>query len=178
MLNPKLSSTLCVAMTSLLSGCKLITAGVVTVAAAVGLAGYVVYKTGDIAVTGVGKTAQATGNAVSSGSKSVATVIFANGDFKTEEVQDVRTVWTASSLALQKANFDSVRGTFDALSGELTAKTRESIDIGIKLKSLGPQATELRIRIGVTGDMKMAELIHGLILRELSQPAPTREVKP
>ena len=176
MLNPKLS-TLCVAMTSLLSGCKLITAGVVTVAAAVGLAGYVVYKTGDIAVTGVGKAAHATGSAVASGSKSMATVVFSNGEFKTEDAHDVRAVWTAASLALRKANFDGVRGSFDALSGELTSKTRENIDVVIKLKSLGPQATAVGIRVGVTGDMKMAALIHGLILRELSPPVPKQEVQ-
>jgi hypothetical protein len=84
------------ACTSVLaSGCRVISAGVITVAAAVGLAGYAVYKTGDAAVTGAGKA----GEAVVSGSKAVATVLYVNGDLKVEHPYDLRTVWLASSLA-------------------------------------------------------------------------------
>ena len=172
----KLATALLFTVAGLASGCRIITAGVVAVAAVVGLAGYVVYKTGDIAVTGVGKAAQATGSAVSSGSKSVATVIFSNGELQTEYAHDLRTTWAAASRALSKANFTNVRGTFDALSGELTALTLDGKDIAIKMKSPTSQSTEARIRVGVTGDMKAAELIHGLILREL--PVPAKEVQP
>ena len=172
----KWATALLLALTSLTSGCRIVAAGAVTVAAAIGLAGYVVYKTGDVAVTGVGKAAKATGSAVSSGSKSVTTVVFSNGEFKTEYAQDLRTTWGAASTACLKANFGNVRGTFDALSGELTARTQDSKDIVIKMKSLSSRSTEAVIRVGLTGDMKAAELIHGLILREL--PVPKQEVKP
>lgn len=185
MFKRKTIPVLFVAVASLISGCKIITAGVVAVAAVVGLAGYVVYKTGDVAVTGVGKAARATGDAVSSGSKSMATIIFANGELKTDSVQDVRTVWTASSLAFRKANFSEIQGTFDALSGGLTARTLDNMEIILKVRSMGPHATEVRIRAGVTGNLKIAELIHGLILRELpptatprAAPAIKEEVKP
>jgi hypothetical protein len=179
----KWTPALLVAMASLLSGCRIIAAGVVTVAAVVGLAGYVVYKTGDAAVTGVGKAARATGDAVSSGSKSMATVIYADGEFKTEYPSDLRTVWIASGLAFRKAKFSDIQGTFDALSGGLTARTLDNVEITLKLKSLGAQATEAGIRVGVKGDMKTSEIIHDLILRELPapvapQPAPKQEVKP
>ena len=170
----KWATALLLALTSLTSGCRIIAAGAVTVAAAIGLAGYVVYKTGDVAVTGVGKAAKATGSAVSSGSKSVATVVFSNGEFKTEFAHDLRTTWGAANSACRKANFGNVGGTFDALSGELTARTQESKDIIIKMKSRNSKSTEAIIRVGVTGDMKAAELIHSLILREL--PPPPQEV--
>ena len=169
---------------SLLTGCRVLVYSVAITAGAIGLAGYAVYKTGDAAVTGVGKAAKSTGNALSSGTKSATTVIFANGEFKTEYDQNVLTVWEASSRAFQKARFEDVSGTFDALSGELTAKTVNDTEIVIKLKSLGLQSTEARIRIGIQGDLKRAEVIHGLILRELPAPvvpqsasASTAEVK-
>lgn len=172
----KLTTALVLALAGLTSGCRIIAAGVVTAAAVVGLAGYAVYKTGDIAVTGVGNAAQATGSAVSSRSKSVVTVIFYKGEFQTEYAQDLRTAWAAANRALRVANFTSVRGSFDALSGELTAQTLDSKDIVIKMKSTAPQSTEARLRVGVAGDMKAAELIHGLILRQL--PVPAKEVQP
>jgi len=160
-------------LTTLLSGCQILMLGVVGVAAAVGLTGYVVYKTGEVAVTGVGKAAKATGNAISSGSKSVATVVYADGELKTEFPHDVRTTWSASGYALKKANFADVNGTYDALSGGMTARTQSNkTDVTLKLKSLGPQSTEMTIRVGAKGDLKMAELVHGLILRELPSATP------
>lgn len=161
---------------SLLTGCQIIALSVATVAAAVGLAGYAVYKTGEAAVTGVGKAAKATGNMFSSGAKSATTVIYANGDFKTEINQDVPTLWNASSRALQKARFDNVRGSYDALSGKLTARTvSDNTEIVITLKSLTSKSTEISIRVGLKGDLQKSEVIHGLILRELPAavvPAP------
>jgi hypothetical protein len=142
---------------SLLTGCMVIGLGV----GVVGLAGYGVYKTGETVVTGVGKAGKATGS-----------VIFFNGDFKTQYDGDVRTVWTASGRAFQKAGFGEIRGSFDALSGGLTAKTREGTEISLKLKSISPQSTEISIRVGVTGNLKVSETVHGLILQELHIATP------
>lgn len=176
MFKSKLLPALFVALGGLVSGCRIVAAGVVTVAAAVGLAGYVVYKTGDAAVTGVGKA----GDAVVSGSKSATTVFYANGELKVSHPFDVRTVWLTSSLALRKAGFSEIKGSFDALSGELTAKTREGVDLKLKMRWQDALGTELRIRVGVKGDLKVAEYIDSLILRELPKraPAPAQEVRP
>jgi len=152
---------------ALVAGCRLVQVSVLAVAAAVGLAGYAVYKTGDAAVTGVGKA----GQAVASGTRSVATVVYVNGDLKVEHPFPVPTVWLAAGLALRKAGFDDVKGTYDALSGGLTAKTRERVEIALKMRSVESRATELRIRVGTKGDLKTAELINGLIQRELPAPA-------
>lgn len=175
MIERRLLPALVVALASLASGCRIVAAGVVTVAAAVGLAGYVVYKTGDAAVTGVGKA----GDAVASGSKSATTFFYANGELKVSHPFDVRTVWLTSSLALRKAGFSDIKGAFDALSGELTAKTREGVDLTLKMRRQDALGTELRIRVGVKGDLKAAEFIDSLILRELPvrTPAPAQEVK-
>lgn len=167
---------------ALFTGCQLITVGVMTVAAAVGLTGYAVYKTGDAAITGIGKATQATGDAFSSGTQSATTVMFSDGEFKTDYAQNVMTVWGSSSRALQKAQFENVQGTFNEGSGKLTARTVNNTEIVIKLKSLGPQSTEVRIRIGSPGDLKRAEVIHEMVLRELPatvlpQPASTPAVE-
>lgn len=170
-----------VAMSVFLTGCRVVKVGVITVAALVGFTGYVVYKTGDAAVTGVGKA----GAAVASGTKSVATtVIYANGELKTEHPFDVRTVWMASGLALRDAGFDEIKGSFDALSAEQSAKTREGVSITLKMRFIPEKGTEVRIRVGVKGDMKTAEWIDGLIQRKLpatepavSAAAPAQEEK-
>ena len=168
MRRPELTPLAGVVLSTLLAGCKIVKIGVITVAAAIGITGYVVYKTGDAAVTGVGKA----GEALVSGSKSVATVIYVNGELKIEHPFDVRTVWMASSFALQKAGFSDIKGSFDALSGELKAKTRENADLSIKLRITESRGTEVRIRAGMTGNLKTAELISSLIARELPKPAP------
>jgi len=150
-----------VPLIGLMSGCQIIGFGVATIVGAVGLVGYSVYKTGDAVVTGVGKAGKATGS-----------VLFFNGDFTTECDGDVSAVWSAASRASQKADFWGIKGSYDALSGELTAKTRENTDIRIQVKSTQVNKTELRIRIGVTGDMKLSETLYGLILAELGAGKP------
>jgi hypothetical protein len=155
-----------------LSGCQVIGAVVVGAASVVGLAGYAVYKTGEAVVTGVSKA----GSAVAAGTTAAVSVIFFNGDFKTSYQGDVQTVWTSARQAFYKALFVEIKGSFDALSGELTAKTREGTDVRLKLKSINPQSTEASIRVGVTGDMKTSETIHGLILQELSALSPPQDI--
>ncbi len=156
----------CVTLVCLLSGCQIIGAGLVAVAGVVGFAGYAVYKTGEAVVTGVGKA----GSAVATGATAAVSVIFFNGDFKTRYQGDVQTVWSASRRAFERALLSEISGSFDALSGELTARTREATEVRLRLKTLDAQSTEASIRVGVTGDMRMSETIHNLILQELSAP--------
>ena len=158
--------TLCAMIFTLLSGCGIIKFGVVATVGIVGLAGYAVYKTGETVVVGVGKA----GGAVATGVGAAVSVVFINGDFKTQYYGDVETVWKASRQAFQKAWFGKIEGSFDALTGTLTATTRDGKEIKLKLKNIDAQTTKAQIRIGVTGDMEMSETIHNLILQELSSP--------
>ena len=118
-------------------------------------------------MVGVGKA----GSAVATGAGAAVSVVFINGDFKTQYPDRVQTVWTAARVAFEKAMFVKIDGSFDALSGELTAETRERTKISLKLKSNASQKTEASIRVGVTGDMELSETIHNLILQELSAPS-------
>jgi len=148
-------------------GCGIVKTAVVATVAVVGFAGYAVYKTGEAVVVGVGKA----GSVVATGAGAAVSVVFINGDFKTQYPDRVQTVWTAARGAFEKAMLVKIDGSFDALSGELTAETREGTKITLKLKSNTLQTTEASIRVGMTGDMEMSETIHTLILQELSAPS-------
>jgi hypothetical protein len=153
----------------LMTGCRVIGTAGCCVFGAVGLAGYAVYKTGEVAVTGVGNAAKATGNALSSGTKSVATVVYYDNELKTECPASVPLVWDAANRAFKNAGFLDIAGDRDGLSGVVTAKTWDRTDLTLKLKSLGPQSTELRVRVGVKGDMETAETVFMLIKSELAK---------
>jgi hypothetical protein len=167
-------------LSSFLAGCRLIGYTAIAVVGVVGLAGYAVYKTGETAVTGVGKVAKATGSGISkaagatagafsSGTKSVATVVYKNGEYKTECPMKIESVWVAANTAFQKAEFKNVAGDRDAISGQLTAQTWDATAITLQVKSLDTHVTEMKIRVGVKGDLQTAETIHKLIEAELSK---------
>jgi hypothetical protein len=148
-------------------GCGIVKTAVVATVAVVGFAGYAVYKTGEAVVVGVGKA----GSAVATGAGTAVSVVFINGDFKTQYPERLQTVWTAARVAFEKAMLVKIDGSFDALTGELTADTRDGTKITLKLKSNVAQATEASIRVGITGNMEMSETIHNLILQELKAPS-------
>lgn len=169
-IRPSAVTALLVAASSLGAGCNLAKVGFLSVAAAIGFAGYVVYKTGDAAVTGAGMA----GEAVASGTRAVAkTVIYANGELRVEYPCDVRTVWNASGIVLRESGFGEITGSFDAFSGVLSAKTREGTDVVLKMRAAPSALTELRIRVGLKGDMGAAQVLDSLIQRKLpGQPVP------
>lgn len=150
-----------------LAGCNLIRFSVVTVAAAIGLIGYVVYKTGDAAVTGVKNVATATGNAASSTGKAVGKVIFFNGNFKTEHPYGIHYVARGTATALFNGGFKIVNNSVDALNGKITAKTRNGTEIKIYLKNITQTCTSVTIRFGVTGNLEESEKINNMIIREM-----------
>jgi hypothetical protein len=160
------------AVSGLISGCRLVGAAGLVAVGVTGVAGYTVYKTGDLAVTGVRTVTSATGSALSSGVKSVATVVYRNGDFETQCPGSVAQVWDAASAAFKKANFQNLDGSCDALSGEVRAQTRDGVDVRMRLKNVGPQMTEVAIRVGVKGDLQASETIYKLVQGELKAGVP------
>ena len=164
----KLYAILMGAMLPFLTGCGIVRYSVLAVAAVIGIAGYAIYKTGEGAVTGVKKFVGATGEVVTDSSKAVGTVIFFNGDFQTEYHYGIRFVWIAANTACRNAMFTDIKGTVDALSGTMTAKTRTGIEIKIKLKNVNPHLTKLSIRYGVKGSMDESEKINNMIINEIN----------
>lgn len=150
-----------------LAGCGLVRATIITAAAAVGLVGYVVYETGDAAVTGIKNVATATGDATSSTGKAVGKVIFFNGKFKTEHPYGIRYVAMGATTAMHNAGFREVKNSTDGLSGRITAKTREETEITIDLKNIKPDRTSVIIRFGVAGNLEESEKINNMITSEM-----------
>ena len=154
----------------LLSGCGIIRGTFIAVAAAVGLAGYVVYETGDAVVSGT--------KAVASGTtKAVSKVVFFNGNFKTEHPYGIRFVAMGTTTALRNAGFRDIRHSSDALSGEISARTREGTEVKITFKNVEPSLTSVVIRIGNTGNLDQSEKINNMIAHELKLMHTTANVK-
>jgi hypothetical protein len=97
--------------------------------------------------------------------------VFRDGEFEVEYPASVEVVWTSASTALRRGGFREIRGDRDALSGELKAETREGTDLSLELESVNPELTELRIRVGVRGDLQASETVYELIEAELAARA-------
>jgi len=155
------------AMLPFLTGCGIVRITVLSVAAVIGLAGYAVYKTGEGAVTGVKKFVSKTGQVASGTSKAAGTILFFKGNFKTEYPYGIRFVWISVNTACSNAMFTDIKGSVDALSGSLTAKTRTGTEIKISLKNVESNLTKASIRYGVKGNMAESEKINNFIVSEL-----------
>lgn len=146
----------------MLAGCRLIVGTTAVAVGTVGLVGYGAYKTGEAAVTGIG-------SAVSSGAKSIGSVVFVNGEFKTTGNGSVEEVWLASAAVLKEHGFRLVAGDRDALTGHLKATTWDNTEIVIRLANAGNGQTDFYIRIGVTGDLKQSENLYALISQRVAR---------
>lgn len=174
------------ALPALMAGCRVIGAAVIVTVGVVGLAGYAVYKTGEVVVTGVGAGVGAVGaGVVAAGAavggaltpdskpeteataKPVSTVVLTDNEFKTDYLASFDRTWKAANATFQKAGFKDIAGEAD--SGVLTAQAWEGTGITVKLKSLEPLLTEARIRVGSKGNIKTAETVHKWMLAELTQ---------
>lgn len=172
------------ALSALLAGCRVIGAAVVVTVGVVGLAGYAVYKTGEVVVTGVGTGVVAVGTGIGAAgaavgsaltpdskpeptAKPVTTVVYTDNEVKVEYLASVERTWKAANAAFQKSGFQSIVG--DASSGVLTAQAWEGTDIKVNLENVEPLLTVVRIRVGTTGNIKTAETVHKWIRAELAQ---------
>ncbi len=153
------------------------TAAIVTVGV-VGLAGYAVYKTGEVVVTGVGvvgsgvaAAGMAAADALTPDSKPVKTVVFAGNEVRTEYDSDFESTWKAANGAFQKSGFQAITGKRHVESGTLAAQAWEGEEIHLAMRSLDDRTTEVRIRIGSQGNLRASERVHTWIHSELAQEA-------
>lgn len=150
-----------------LPGCRVLLGTTAVAVGAVGLVGYGVYKTGEVAVTGAGAAVVG----VASGAHSV---LFADGDFKATCDGTVEEVWRAGDRVLRTGGFRSVSGTRDALSGILLATTLNNEDITVKLESAAQGQTHVRVRIGADGNLNKSETLYNLIATQVAKAGRTQ----
>lgn len=151
----------------ILPGCRVLLGTTAVAVGAVGLVGYGVYKTGEIAVTGVGAAV----SGVASGAHSV---LFADGDFTATCDGTVEEVWRAGDTILRANGFRSVSGTRDALSGHLLAETSSNEEITVKLEAAAQGQTHVRVRIGADGNLNKSETLYNLIAAQVARQGGAR----
>lgn len=151
----------------LLPGCRALLGTTAVAVGAVGLVGYGVYKTGEVAVTGAGAAVVG----VASGAHSV---LFSDGEFKATCDGTVEEVWRAGDRVLRAGGFRSVSGTRDALSGILLAATSNNEDITVKLESAAQGQTHVRVRVGADGNLHKSETLYHLIATQVAREGRTQ----
>ena len=161
--------TVVLAVIALSVGCRLVVFTGAAVVGVVGLAGYTVYKGGEYAVTGVGNLASSSVDAVSNVSKGMGAVVYADGEFRSECAGTMEETWWVADEVFRNAKLQDLSGNFDIRSGELQAKTRDGLDVKLKLKLIDDRHTELRLRVGVKGDLSTSEILFNQIQKELAK---------
>lgn len=147
----------------LLAGCSVVGWGTAVVVGTAGVVGYSVYEGGESVVTGVGNLAGG------GDSKEGETVVFSGKVLKAECHGSVEEVWLATASALRQANFDSLTGDYDLLSGVINARTWDQRPVTIRFKSLEPDRTGIWVWTGPEGDLKASEKILKQIHEELKK---------
>jgi hypothetical protein len=92
---------------------------------------------------------------------------WAQGSLQAVVNAPVPAVDKATRKALRELNLVGIEGAVDQLQGEIVARMATGKKVRIKLKSIGPDQTRVRIRVGTVGDKTLAEQIMRRIQREL-----------
>lgn len=88
-----------------------------------------------------------------------ATALYVTGELRSTEHVALDRAWQATMDALTEMKMPIGEPHKDALTGRLTAVGADNKDIAIKLDTKGEHLTEIRIRVGVTGDRARSEQI-------------------
>lgn len=97
--------------------------------------------------------------AVVAGAGAGGTVFYLNGQLKSNESVPMRKAWNATDLSVRELGLVLVGSKHDELSGQIVARNSRDQKVQIDLSSLGSNATEIRIRVGVWGDETASRLI-------------------
>ncbi|CAA6678590.1 MULTISPECIES: DUF3568 family protein [unclassified Lentimonas] len=143
-----------------MTSCRLLVNTAVVGVGVVGLAGYGVYKGGEAVVSTVGDAGSAVGDAVGGTHDSV---VVSRGTLKMKSKYSVTLLYHAASKACQNAEFNSITGQKDALSGQVHAKTSSNENVLVTLEMLEKGVTAVQIRIG-DGNLKQSEYLYDQML--------------
>jgi hypothetical protein len=180
------------ALTHLVSGCAVVAGTAAVGVGTASVAGYSVYETGESVVTGGSGDKSSDPTAADSAEiraeatqqfprpkpkpKSPPPEVYYKNEFKVTCDASVERVWTTAKSTLPRMAIVLTGQNLDTSSATITAETLENVPIVLKMESLGPESTLLRIRVGTSGDLKFSELIYNLIRDDLhptAEPATT-----
>ncbi len=94
-------------------------------------------------------------------------IAYMRGELEATEEAPIGAVVTATHAAIDDLELKLISSEADAYSGKITAETARGTDIGISLKRVSDNVTEIHIRVGVFGDEDLSRLIHEKIKARL-----------
>jgi hypothetical protein len=116
---------------------------------------YLVPVLGFVLLTLAGCGAVAAGAAAGAGA-----IAYIRGELEATEEAPIGAVVTATHSAIDDLEFRLLSADADAYSAKIRAETARGTDIGISLKRVSDNVTEIHIRVGVFGDEDLSRLIH------------------
>ena len=94
-------------------------------------------------------------------------IAYMRGELEVTEEAPIGTVIKATHAAIDDLELRLISTEADAYSGKIRAETARGTDIGISLKRVSDNVTEIHIRVGVFGDEDLSRLIHEKIQARL-----------
>lgn len=93
--------------------------------------------------------------------------VFVKGELKSTENAPMGRTWTAAMAAMQELKFPVIGQNKDALTAKLIARTAQDKKVNVRLKALGENSTEIKIRVGAFGDEALSLVILDNIKKKL-----------
>jgi hypothetical protein len=87
-------------------------------------------------------------------------VAYIRGELEATEEAPIDKVVKATKAAIDDLELRLTSSEADAVSAKIKAETARGTDIGISLKRVSDDVTEIHIRVGVFGDEELSRLIH------------------
>ncbi len=107
------------------------------------------------------------GAVVAGAAAGAGAIAYMRGELEATEEAPIGAVVTATRAAIDDLQLKLISTEVDAYSGKITAETARGTDIGISLKRVSDNVTEIHIRVGVFGDEDLSRLIHEKIKARL-----------
>jgi ABC-type glycerol-3-phosphate transport system substrate-binding protein len=107
--------------------------------------------------------------AVVGGAAGAGAVLFNKGELTSVEKAPVDRVYRASLDAVNKLNLETVEKTSDTLKAKILAKEKNGDNVNINIEQKPNNLTELKIKIGATGNEDRARAVLAQIQQELNE---------
>lgn len=107
--------------------------------------------------------------AVVGGAAGAGAVLFNKGELTSVEKAPVERVYNASLTAVDKLNLDTVEKRSDSLKAKILAKEKNGDNVNIDIEQKPDNLTQLKIKIGATGNEDRARAVLAQIHQELNE---------
>lgn len=99
--------------------------------------------------------------------KGTGSIAYTRGSLVSNEAVGMDDAWDACHGAIKRLEFEEESAAKDALEATLVAKSATDRRITFYLRRITDKSTEVRIRVGMFGDERMAREIHDAFRKSL-----------